>query len=409
MSRISSLAPRNLAYLSLTAIICSPLSGFTPQAGESLREAHQWLTEEARKQVNGCRVIARDGTTLFTPDGSGNYKGMWVRDFCYMVEGAPELFKPEEIRAAYLFLLARQRSEDGAMPDRVRQDGVPIYSPGPDDKPLRPLPSTDNPQFMVKIAYHYVVLTGDMGLFRQTESKLTRGLNSLPRSSRGLVYIDPENPRSPYGFTDTVAKTGEEFFSSLLDWQASTQMAELCRRIGRTEKAEWEERAQRTKSALQTFWDSDAGMFMAAGIDCNQIDIWGSAYAVHIGVASDTQRKAIGNYLKVHYQGLVESGQLRHTAPGTFWEKMLTEVSPGTYQNGAYWGTPAGWLIEALHVVDPGLARKTFLDLVNYYRKYGVYECVNGDYRKLKNYVASATLPLAALRKIYSELAQRKR
>lgn len=71
---------------------------------------------------------------------------------------------------------------------------------------------------------------GSGGALARVVTTLRRALEWSPRSPRGLVWNDPARPHSPYGFTDTVGKTGELFFESLLYWTA-------CRRFARLEAA----------------------------------------------------------------------------------------------------------------------------------------------------------------------------
>jgi hypothetical protein len=48
---------------------------------DELAEKIRYLTETARKLLQGCQVKAQDGTVLYTPDGRGNYAALWTRDF----------------------------------------------------------------------------------------------------------------------------------------------------------------------------------------------------------------------------------------------------------------------------------------------------------------------------------------
>jgi hypothetical protein len=97
---------------------------------------------------------------------------------------------------------------------------------------------------------------------------------------------------------------------------------------------------------------------------------------------------------------LVQFGQLRHTAPGTCWEKLLLPVKQGEYQNGAYWATPTSWFIDALYDYYPDLARTTLEDIITYFENMGIFECINGSYQKLNHYVVSATNILPSARKL---------
>jgi hypothetical protein len=70
----------------------------------------------------------------------------------------------------------------------------------------------------------------------------------------------------------------------------------------------------------------------------------------------------------------------------------------GTYQNGAFWATPVGWFVNVLDFADPALADRTVVDMVRDFIATGdENECVNDGYKGVSHYVASVTLPLAAI------------
>jgi hypothetical protein len=64
------------------------------------------------------------------------------------------------------------------------------------------------------------------------------------------VYIPPGQRQSPYGFTDTVAKSGELCFSSLLYWNACQQIITLCALCGEA-SATYIARAAQIEKGLQ--------------------------------------------------------------------------------------------------------------------------------------------------------------
>ncbi len=359
-----------------------------------------WLESRVRDQLAGCRVTADDGTVLFTPDGMGNYKALWTRDFLYMVENGIDFFEKDELKVAIEFLLAGQRA-DGCIPDRVEPSGRPVYSPGPYERPMADH-ALDNAQFMAKLVYEYVKEYRDGEFFRAVEPKIRSGLEFIARDERGLVWNDPDNPQCPYGFTDTVSKTGALLFSSLLWWEASQKMMELCADFAPERAGFYEEESARIRQNLDYLWDESSGMYLAASVDCRQIDIWGSAYAVYIGAVVPLRRERIARYLLGHYDGIVESGQVRHLPDGEYWEKTFVPIPQGQYQNGAYWATPSGWVLYVIYGADPARARQTAADLIDYFKKYDIFECVNGEYRKLENYVASATNPFGVLKRLRS-------
>lgn len=361
-----------------------------------------WLTEATQQQLEGCRVIAHDGTVMFTPDGIANYKALWTRDFSYMVENAGDLLDPGEIRAAILYLLHGQRA-DGCIPDRVQGDGRVVYSAGPADRPLG-APPIDNSQFMVNLVYDYVRLTGDHDFACQHLGALQRALDFTHRDEIGLVCIPPSYRQSPYGFTDTVGKTGGLLFSSLLYWSACQKMVGLCAQCG-ADSTIYQERAAQIESSLDTLWDDEAGVYRAATIDCRQVDIWGNAFAVYIDFAQDERRACILHFLRDHYDDYILWGQVRHLLRGEYWEHLILPelYPPETYQNGAYWAAPSGWVIYALAQIGQELAGRTLMDLVKDFQQNGIWECVNvGGYRKCEHYVVSATNPRGALQRLPS-------
>jgi len=156
-------------------------------------------------------------------------------------------------------------------------------------------------------------------------------------------------------------------------------------------------------SIRKVFWDPQTGLFRAATVLCREHDIWGSAFAVYLGVADTAQSKTVAAYFKEHYSEIVQNGQIRHLPGGVYWEKTtgggVGKPCPrDIYQNGAYWATPTGWFVYALDLEDPALADQTVLDMVADFKKGGAYEWINPKHHHLSNYLASPSLPLAGIR-----------
>ncbi len=85
-----------------------------------------------------------------------------------------------------------------------------------------------------------------------------------------------------------------------------------------------------------------------------QIDIWGSAYAVEVGITSKEQTRRIATYLAEHYDETVMNGQIRHlTRSEGAWNSLFKPCEEGTYQNGAYWATPLAWMIPVYARYSP--------------------------------------------------------
>ena len=143
------------------------------------------------------------------------------------------------------------------------------------------------------------------------------------------------------------------------------------------------------------FWDGDTGLFRAATVKCREHDVWGSAFAVFLGVADQAQSHAIACYFKTHYGAIVQQGQIRHLPGGVYWEQGCARDQ---YQNGGFWATPVGWFVYTLDLADPALADQTVLDMVNHFKQHGACEWIIGEKRQLPHYLASAALPLDGIR-----------
>jgi glycogen debranching enzyme len=357
---------------------------------EISQEDVEWMRNATIKQLKGCRVKGADDVWIHTPDGVGNYKALWTRDSYYMVEYAGDLMEPDEIKASIHYLLNGQR-EDGCIPDRVNKEGKPIYSPGAPGKPMADH-ALDNGPFMAMMVCSYVNQYNDDELFREVESKLRKGLDHILLKESGLVYNDPKNPQCVYGFTDIVKKTGNLLFSSLLYYKACVDMEQLCKKYECGDPLVYKRRAAYINQTINKLWDEESGMFWAADKDCKQIDIWGSAYAVDVGITSEDQTEKIVNYFVNSYDQIIMRGQVRHL-PGedSKWDQLFHSCEEGTYQNGAYWATPLAWIIPMYAKRNPKLAQEMLQTVIHDFQKNGINECINEEYVKVPNFVVSAT------------------
>jgi hypothetical protein len=357
---------------------------------ESGVDSMTWLRGETKRQLEGSRVKSSSGIWLQTPDGVGHYKALWVRDFYYQYRYAGEFLDSKEIKAAMEFLLDGQRA-DGCIPDRVRADGTVVHSPGGLGNPMADH-AVDNGPFMAMLVCEYVRRTGDLEFFKSVEEKLRKGMDFIKRSETGLVYNSPDMPQCVYGFTDIVTKTGNLLFTSLLYHKACEDMAEWCGKSQAGDANEYRKRAALIRKNLGRLWNEEEGMFWAADKDCKQVDIWGSAYAVDVGLATEKQRDRIVDYFLKHEGEIVQRGQIRHLPGKSVWQRLFRDsYPPGTYQNGAYWATPLAWIIPVVGRREPETAWKWVRDAIEDSRKNGMAECINGETRKVPNFVVSAT------------------
>lgn len=239
-------------------------------------------------------------------------------------------------------------------------------------------------QMELQMGLHYQHLRDPALLIRMIDgqaliNRLLATMNAIARNAaNGLVRIDPKLPwdRCSYGFTDSVRMTGDVLFCSLLDVQASQQLADLLDAVGKTaDAAVWRAHADVASASIRrVFWDASLGLFRAATVCCREPDIWGSAFAVHLGVATEVQADAVATYFRDHHSQLVQAGQIRHLPGGVYWE--AASCAPNTYQNGGFWATASGWFAQTLARVDPQLADATLVAMVEDFRLRGVNEWV---------------------------------
>lgn len=385
----------SLMFLVLAGTFIPAPAGTDPDRSNLTEEA-RWLHGKAVALIRASRVSMADGVAAFPPQAGAGYDAFWLRDFAYQLEGCRDAFTDRELTDACR-LFVKAMGPDGSGVDCVKFDGTPIYKPG--NGTMGEHPVADGSPFTVAVAWHTYQKTRDARLLAEILDKLSAAMRAVPRNpGTGLVHIKPGGwDRCPYGFTDTVRKQGDVLFTSLLYIQACRRLAELMDAGGRpADAARWREEAERLAPVLRaTFWDGGVGLFRAATASCTQPDIWGSAFAVELGVATADQSRAVAHYFKNHYSEIVQRGQIRHLPSGVYWDSACPR---DTYQNGGYWATATGWFITTLDLVDPRLADQTAFDLVADFRERGVSEWVLGPRMAVMNYLASATMPLAGIR-----------
>ncbi len=380
----------------LAASCCVPSFG---QAVDNLDDAVRWLENESQRMIRACRREMHSGTAAFPPQVGKGYAAFWLRDYAYMLEGYRQGFSDQELRDACLLFINAQR-EDGACVDCVKFDNTPIYKPGYGSMGDNPV--SDGSPFTIDVSWHTYQRLQDKQLLAQVIDRLIKGMLAVPRNPKsGLVHIDPGLAwdRCPYGFTDTVRKQGDVLFSSLLFVQASRQLADLLETLGRNDDSHhWNRTALQVSATLrEVFWDKNLGLFRAATDQCREPDIWGSAFAVYLEIATPEQALAVAKYFKSHYGEIVQQGQIRHLPGGLYWEKAGPRDQ---YQNGGYWSTPTGWFVYTLDLTDSQLADQTIVDMVNDFQQRGCVEWCFGTIAQLPDYVASSTSPLAGIRKM---------
>ena len=363
----------------------------------ALPDVVSWLENESHRLIRASRRTMKDGTSAFPPQVGIGYEAFWLRDYVYTLEGSIDSYSDRELLDAGRVFIRSMRA-DGAGVDCVKFDGHPIYKPG--FGTLGTNPVADGSQFTVAAIWHTYQKTKNLEFLKENIDALIRTMRSVRRNpDTKLVHIkDNDWDRCPYGFTDTVRMQGDVLFCSLLYVEAGRRLSELLDVVGlKEEAADWSSEVEAVAGNIQeVFWDEGVGLFRAATIRCKEHHIWGSAFAVYLGVADKGQSMAIAMYFKDNYSQIVQNGQIRHLPGGVYWKLCVT--GRDTYQNGAYWATPTGWFVYTLDLMDSALADRTVIDMVSDFKKGGVCEWILGEKRRLPNYLASASLPLAGIR-----------
>lgn len=386
-----------LVWLGLCLSCSGALGAENEGRGETVGAAVSWLETEAHRMIRAAKREMANGIAAFPPQVGIHYEAFWLRDYEYTLEGSIASYSDQELLDAARLFVTSLRA-DGAGVDCIKFDGTPIYQPGYGTMGSNPV--ADGSQFTVGVVWHTYQRTKNAGLLREVLDPLVRAMNAVPRNPEtGLVHIDPhqEWDRCPYGFTDTIRKQGDVLFCSLLYVQAGRQLSDLLSQGRREEEArQWKETVLRVGESInRVFWDEEAGLYRAATAKCREHDVWGSAFAVFLGVADAMQSETTGRYFRAHYDEIVQHGQVRHLPGGVYWEQGCGRDQ---YQNGAYWATPVGWFVYTLDLVDPGLADRTVTDMVAHFKQHGACEWIIGERRQLPDYLASAALPLDGIR-----------
>lgn len=356
---------------------------------------------------------------LLQPGWPQLYGGQYMRDAFYGTSNALDLLpNVSESRQATAWVFARQRDEDGAMPQMVSTSGEPQYSQTcfNDSKPVdngTVCVVSDSGPFAVKSAAVWTLSDRStpaaerIAWFRDRAAALERGLLATPLKD-DLTWSDPKHFIVGYGFADTVVKTGHTMYSSVLYYEACVLMADMARfaapaegesaglgarperqRQLRVMASRFEAQAARTKRAINArFWDDELGGYRAAdGVESDRLDVWGTGLAAYLNVSNGTQADRIFRLFKDNATQIFWEGQVREVVAPRRWEQMRgphsRDWSRGwdgrldhVYQNGGYWATPLDYVLPFIGRYDMPMACELLLETVSSFRTHGINEWV---------------------------------
>jgi hypothetical protein len=382
--------------------------------------------------------VNNTGIVLIRPGGRSSYPAYWIRDYAMSVESG--FVTPNEQKQLLLLTAKTQCDQTwvsnagsmipvGAIADHIRiDDSKPIFFPGTYDyreqggKTWGMTPPYCDQYFFIHMAHYYVTSTSSTKILLQQINgiplidRLEMAYKVPPtRQDSVAVYTTDDFRGVDFGFRDVITMTGDLCFPSLLKYRASLQLAELFQLINRKEKALFYSAiAARLKQAIPQIFYTDRGMLLASTGKSKQADVWSTALAVYFGVLEGDRLKKTCQALCDAYKSgtLSAKGNIRHILTtddyndSTAWEHSLAEKN--TYQNGAYWATPTGWVCYAIAKADMAAAKqlaKEYIDDLRAgdYRKgpeFGApWECYNKEAPQNAVYLATVSCPLAAFRR----------
>lgn len=386
------------------------------------------------------------GRALLTPGcnahGIATYPAFWVRDPAWLVECG--ITTPDEIWGWITLIAGTMQGHEPryldsggvvlpySIADHINMDGSPVFYPGTyasDDTqgpPYGKYPPHDNQYWFTIYTYAYAKSTkgnvnpnidvqtpmGAIPLWQACE--LAHNAFPVDRQTQLCVASEYlEHHIVDWGYCDTITKTGKLLFPSLLRFESALKLAHLFTSLEMLDEAEtYHTQAHLLRhSIIETLYREDerheGWLLSATGIGALP-DVWGSAYALHLGILPEELAVSVARSLLRGYEErtTVLHGQIRHLPTGNgFWERA--QCAPGTYQNGAYWAYPAGWYLYGLSLVDENAAAAMFHEYLTYqvenwdntFRQ-GTWECINPELNHYQNpgYLASVALPYAVLR-----------
>ncbi|MBQ4082445.1 MAG: hypothetical protein IJC55_04020 [Clostridia bacterium] len=381
-----------------------------------------------RKQVQYFGTMHQ--TEVLLPSGDEKYPSFWVRDAAMMAESG--LIADADLKR-YIEIIATH-GQNGAealtlqnglcvppytIADHINYDAKPVFFPGTyqsgsDQGSGRygyfP-PFCDNYYFITMVGY-YIEQSADRAILNTQYNGLTlwqrmclafEGYNIDPHSQ--LCVSDAQKYTVDWGFTDTIKKSGKLLMASLLRYNAALTMHRLQQdqryaEIARTIK----------KNVVETFYDKASGWFYSATEIGHQFDVWATAYAVYLGIA--TEQNTLQALYRAYVDGTaVVDGYVRQIltdhdhAADSAWESAVSAYN--RYQNGGYWSTPTGWYAYALYRYNGKIdILEDFLRHTEQYDEVGSpFEWINAacDAYDGAHYGTSGVLPYIALQRILQE------
>ena len=393
-------------------------------------------------EIIGSEAPNTLGATVIRPGGGACYPAFWTRDF---IMSADSGVVENELLLPMFDILSQYQSPKnwkptpgaeiprGVIPDHIRFHGEALFYPGcwkteEQNGTFGYYPPYDDHFFYIHLAWLLVKnqLVRDPAKWlcagRPAFERLEEAFSVTPVDRETQMAVnDDDRWGISFGFPDTVKHTGKLLFASLLRFRAAEELAELFNLAGNHSRSEYYSSVARLmKNCFASVFAAPNGFWRASSRMSSQCDVWGSAFAVNIQAADDAEAERISRTLTQAYHAgtLACRGAIRHVPVGmeattdNCWEGNFCNYPLNTYQHGAYWSTPTGWVARAIARTEPETAARLIHELVadlqandfrNMPQQIGApYECFHDetDHRQNPVYLTSVTAVLAALREL---------
>ncbi|CAM3884909.1 glucosidase family protein [Aquirufa aurantiipilula] len=388
----------------LFLLIFFPFLQIHAQALISQADLH-YLKELTQAVIDSSRILPNQristdfgpnqtGGTLIRPGGRSSYPAFWTRDYAMSV--GTGMITLEEQKHMLLLTASTQNDEikktvhgsiipQGAIADHIRiDDAKPIYFPGTysfeNQGEIRwgHQPPLDDMLYFIHMTYEYVKQSKDLSILDQQIrgislfNRLILALKAVPENpSNQLVHVEASNRGVDFGFRDAIHITGDLCFTSILKYQAISQLSEMYQWKGNQMEHQKLKTLANTikRNIVQVFLEPN-GMLKASTSMSAQADVWSTAWAVYTGVLSKDKAIQASQRICQSYQNktLAYRGAVRHVIrtddfnDKTAWEGSL--VKKDTYQNGAYWSTATGWVAFTMALTQPTLAQQLIQEFI---------------------------------------------
>ena len=440
----------NVSKFSLFIVFLFPLAVFGQNKTSIISSADFAFLEDMTKSVLDSSRIRpgqrlpdpfgknNTGGTLVRPGGRDTYPSFWIRDYAMTLES--DLISREEQKHMLLLTASTQSDQTwitkggsmvpfGAIADHIRVDDLrPVYFPGTYDYEAQGVeefgmfPPYCDQFYFIHMAYYYVKNTSDKNILKKKIDgfslidRLEIAFKVPPvRNGKDIVYTTMGFRGVDFGFRDAIRITGDLSYPSILKYRAAIQLSELYDKLRNKEKAAgYREIAAAIKEALPKVFLNKQGMLLSSTGTSAQPDVWATALAVYLGILEGKDRERACHHLAKAYRNgsLAYKGSIRHVpttddfSGNTAWENAI--VPKNTYQNGAYWGTPTGWVSYAISTVDKALAKQLISEYIaelraNDFRKgsgfSAPYECfAPSGYTRGPVYLTTVSCPYIVLK-----------